>query len=37
MRARPDKVDLFLGFQIAMISGFVGVLVFGAGDWIGIW
>ena len=37
MREKPDKVDLFLTFQMAMVLGFVGLLVFGAGDWIGIW
>lgn len=37
MREKPDKVDLFLTFQIGMVWGFVGLLVFGLGDWIGIW
>jgi hypothetical protein len=37
MREEPDKVDLFLGFQMALVVGFVGLMVFGLGDWIGIW
>ena len=37
MPGKPDKVDLFLSIQMAMIWGFIGLLVFGLGDWIGIW
>jgi len=37
MREKPDKVDLFLTFQMALVWGFVGLMVFGLGDWIGIW
>lgn len=34
---RPDRVELFLLFQVTLIGAFVGVSVFGVGDWIGIW
>ena len=34
---RPDRVDLFLSFQSALVVGFLGVLVFGIGDWLGAW
>jgi len=37
MRERPDRVEAFLLFQAALAASFVGVVVFGVGDWIGIW
>ncbi len=36
-RQRPDKVELFLLFQMSLVWGFVGLLAWGAGEWIGIW
>ncbi len=35
--SRPDRVELFLLFQMSLIGAFAGVSVFGVGDWIGIW
>ena len=35
--SRPDRVELFLFFQVSLIGAFAGVSVFGVGDWIGIW
>ena len=33
----PDRVDLFLTFQSALVLGFLGVVIFGLGDWVGLW
>jgi undecaprenyl-diphosphatase len=34
---RPDRVDLYLTFLGALVMAFLGTVVFGIGDWAGVW
>ena len=34
---KPGVVELFLGFQLTLGVAFAGIVVFGLGDWIGVW
>lgn len=34
---KPGVVDLFLGFQLMLGAAFGGIVLYGLGDWVGVW